>query len=175
MRSLLLATVLILFNQACTKSPSAPQSSPCEAHFSPRGGCTDAVVAAIDSAKISILIQTAQVPAERIGEALLRALSRGVKVEAILDKSPRVAGYSVADFFSTSGVNTFIDSTHESANNKTMVLDDQILVTGSFDFSKAAEEHRADNLLIVRDPNIAKQYVSNWNAHLEHSEKYGKP
>jgi phosphatidylserine/phosphatidylglycerophosphate/cardiolipin synthase-like enzyme len=53
-----------------------------------------------------------------------------------------------------------------------MVIDDQTIITGSFNFTTAAEEHNAENLLVIRSPELATKYTANWKAHLEHSEKY---
>ncbi len=54
-----------------------------------------------------------------------------------------------------------IDAKHAIAHNKVMVIDGQTVVTGSFNFTKAAQERNAENLLIVRDAGLAKQYADN--------------
>ena len=53
-----------------------------------------------------------------------------------------------------------------------MVIDGETVLTGSFNFTKAAEEKNAENLLVIRDRTIADKYTSNWDKHAEHSEKY---
>jgi phosphatidylserine/phosphatidylglycerophosphate/cardiolipin synthase-like enzyme len=53
-----------------------------------------------------------------------------------------------------------------------MVIDGETGVTGSFNFTKAAEEKNAENLLLIRDKAIAAKYISNWATHADHSEKY---
>ena len=53
-----------------------------------------------------------------------------------------------------------------------MVIDGQTVITGSFNFTKAAEENNAENLLVIRDKALADKYTANWNAHAEHSEPY---
>jgi len=42
-----------------------------------------------------------------------------------------------------------------------------------FNFTKAAENSNAENLLIIEDASLAKQYAGNWEKHLKHSEAYG--
>jgi phosphatidylserine/phosphatidylglycerophosphate/cardiolipin synthase-like enzyme len=49
---------------------------------------------------------------------------------------------------------------------------DATVITGSFNFTKAAEENNAENLLIIRNKVIAEKYTSNWDKHVEHSELY---
>jgi phosphatidylserine/phosphatidylglycerophosphate/cardiolipin synthase-like enzyme len=65
-----------------------------------------------------------------------------------------------------------IDDRHAIAHNKVMIIDREIVITGSFNFTKAAEEKNAENLLIIRNKDLAKVYTENWFEHKEHSEKY---
>jgi phosphatidylserine/phosphatidylglycerophosphate/cardiolipin synthase-like enzyme len=80
--------------------------------------------------------------------------------------------YSSADFVAHAGISTFIDSAHPIAHNKIMVIDGHIVITGSFNFTKAAEEHNAENLLVIDDSALAGQYVQNWQEHRQHSAPY---
>jgi phosphatidylserine/phosphatidylglycerophosphate/cardiolipin synthase-like enzyme len=47
-------------------------------------------------------------------------------------------------------------------------------VIGSFNFTKAAEEKNAENLLLINDPTLAKKYLDNWHSHEQHSEPYAR-
>ena len=53
-----------------------------------------------------------------------------------------------------------------------MIIDKETLITGSFNFTKAAEEKNAENLLVIKSKELAKEYLDNWHKHKEHSEKY---
>ena len=97
---------------------------------------------------------------------------RGVKVEANLDKSQRSEKYTSATFFANSRIPTFIDARHAIAHNKVMIIDKETVITGSFDFTKAAEEKNAENLLIIESRELAGIYIGNWEKHREHSEVY---
>jgi phosphatidylserine/phosphatidylglycerophosphate/cardiolipin synthase-like enzyme len=107
-----------------------------------------------------------------IAKALLNAHKRGVKVEVILDKSQRSQKYSSADFLANSGILTRIDAAHAIAHNKVMIIDSEIIITGSFNFSRAADEKNAENLLIIRDKALGEKYIENWREHAGHSEVY---
>ncbi len=50
---------------------------------------------------------------------------------------------------------------------------DAIVVTGSFNFTKAAEQQNAENLLVIRSQELATQYARNWESHAVHAELYG--
>jgi phosphatidylserine/phosphatidylglycerophosphate/cardiolipin synthase-like enzyme len=141
-------------------------------YFSPKGGCTEAVVEALDHAKSTILVQAYSFTSVPIAGALVQAHRRGVKIEVVLDKSQRTEKYSAATFIRNNGIPCLIDDKHAIAHNKVMVIDGQTVITGSFNFTKAAEQANAENLLVVRDTELAAKFTQNWKVHREHSEPY---
>jgi phosphatidylserine/phosphatidylglycerophosphate/cardiolipin synthase-like enzyme len=144
---------------------------PAQVFFSPRGGAQAGLVAAIGQARESILVQAYSFTSAPVAEALKAAHDRGVEVRAILDKSQRTERYSGMTFLVHAGIPTWIDSAHAIAHNKVMVIDGHIVVTGSFNFTRAAEEKNAENLLILDSPELAALYTKNWQAHLQHSDR----
>jgi len=154
----------------CTPPDSIPQGV--RVYFSPNGGATDAVVGALDHATNAVLVQAYSFTSAPIARALVDAHRRNVDVRVILDKSQRTEKYSEADFLSHNGIPTWIDAEHAIAHNKIMIIDGYLALTGSFNFTKAAEEHNAENLLLINDPALARQYEANWQLHQRHSEAY---
>ncbi len=144
----------------------------CRVYFSPDDECTDTIVKEINSAQSEILLQAYAFTSEEIAAALVRAHKKGVHVEIILDKSNRSAKYTAGDVTAGMGIPTYIDSRHAIANNKIMVIDGIIVVTGSFNFTKAAEEKNAENILIIRNKDLAGVYLGNWQRHKAHAEKF---
>jgi phosphatidylserine/phosphatidylglycerophosphate/cardiolipin synthase-like enzyme len=140
--------------------------------FTPGGNCTDAIVKALSEAKRTILVQAYSFTSAPIAKALLDAHTRGVQVQVILDKSQRTEKYSSADFLANQGVPVVIDANHAISHNKVIVIDGEIVLTGSFNFTKAAQTQNAENLLIIRDPALAAQYTQNWETHRQHSQPY---
>jgi len=65
-----------------------------------------------------------------------------------------------------------IDAQHAIAHNKVIVIDENIVITGSFNFTKAAESNNAENILVIRDPTLAEKYLKNWKTHAAHSDIY---
>jgi phosphatidylserine/phosphatidylglycerophosphate/cardiolipin synthase-like enzyme len=126
----------------------------------------------LNAAKESVYVQAYSFTSAPIAKAIVDAHRRGVKVAVILDKSQRTEKYSSADFVQHAGIPTSIDAKHAIAHNKIMILDGSVVVTGSFSFTKAAEEKNAENLLVIRDKALAEKYLANWKAHAEHSEPY---
>jgi phosphatidylserine/phosphatidylglycerophosphate/cardiolipin synthase-like enzyme len=90
----------------------------------------------------------------------------------LLDKSNQSKRYSAADFLARAGIPVRIDAAHVIAHNKVMVIDGSKVITGSFNFTRAAEEKNAENVLIVHDLTLAVRYAENWQVHAAHSEPY---
>ena len=169
--------VLLLFVlrvPGCQAQQEVSQTSlpPIQVYFSPKGGCTEAVVKELDAAKETVFVQAYSFTSTPIAKALLAAHKRGVKVEVILDKSQKTEKYSDADFLVNVGIPVQIDAKHAIAHNKVMVIDGATVITGSFNFTKAAEEHNAENLLVIRSPELAAKYAANWKVHADHSDPY---
>ena len=141
-------------------------------YFSPHGNCTRSIVREIGNARSEILVQAYSFTSAPIAKALVDVHKRGVKVKVILDKSQRKEKYTSATFLSNMGIPTCIDDKHAIAHNKIIILDGKTVITGSFNFTKAAEEKNAENLLIIKSADLAKLYINNWKEHREHSEAY---
>jgi hypothetical protein len=126
-----------------------------------------------DAAKKTVLVQAYSFTSAPIARALVDAKHRGVDVQVILDKSQRGERYTSATFLANEGVPTYIDGKHKIAHNKVMVIDGETVITGSFNFTKSAEEGNAENLLVINNaPKLSLRYAQNWKDHLGHSEPY---
>lgn len=140
-------------------------------HFSPKGSCTEAVVAQIKSARHEILVQAYSFSSKPIAQALVDAKARGVHVEIILDRSNEQEAYSDLAFFQEQGLVPALDAHHAIAHNKVMILDKGTLITGSFNFTHQAEMDNAENLLVLKGhPELVRLYRENFLAHKAHSQ-----
>lgn len=138
--------------------------------FSPRGGCTEAIVSEIRQARHTILVQAYSFTSAPIAQALIEAKRRGVNVELVVDKSQVNAKGEQVRVCQESGILTRIDSQHSIAHNKVMVIDGETVITGSFNFSRAAEEQNAENLVILKGhPDLVGAYQENFRLHRDHS------
>ncbi len=147
-------------------------SIPTQVYFSPNGGCTEAIVKILKDAKTTILVQAYSFTSEPIAQALIDAYKRGVAVEIIADKSQESAKYSMISLLYKENIPVFIDRKHVIAHNKVMIIDSEVVITGSFNFTTAAEYKNAENLLIIQSKDLAKEYIKNYNLHRAHSVRY---
>lgn len=145
-----------------------PVSGDVSVYFSPKGGCSNAVVSVLSEAKDSVLVQAYSFTSEPISQALIACKNRGVKVRVIVDRDQYGGKGAVAGPLSDAGIEVLIDAKHPIAHNKVMIIDGSVVVTGSYNFTKQAESN-AENLLVIRDPSLAQKYLENWELHHSHS------
>ena len=155
--------ILVLFVTVSTML----RSTEVDVYFSPNGGATAAVVREINDAKREILIQAYSFTSVPIASALVAAYKRGLKIEAILDKTNLKETYSSLTFLEHAGIPVYIDAQVKIAHSKIMIIDDSEVITGSFNFTKAAENHNTENLLIIKsDSVLVAKYLANYRWRL---------
>jgi len=146
-----------------------PHDTQAEVYFSPHGGCTEAIVRHLGKAERTIYVMAYSFTSPTITQALIDAKARGVDVEVILDKSQSRGQGAAGALLRDAGVKVYIDSAHAIAHNKVMLIDGHTLITGSFNFTKAAENSNAENLVVLESPEAVGLYMENYRAHLGHS------
>jgi phosphatidylserine/phosphatidylglycerophosphate/cardiolipin synthase-like enzyme len=144
--------------------------------YSPKGGCTEAVVHEMHRARHEILVQAYSFTSKPIAQALVDAKGRGVHVEILLDRANETETYSELGELLGQGIKPLIDAEHAIAHNKVMIIDGRTIVTGSFNFTNQAEHENAENLLIIKHHReLAKAYRNNFLEHKGHCQVASKP
>jgi phosphatidylserine/phosphatidylglycerophosphate/cardiolipin synthase-like enzyme len=138
--------------------------------FTPGMDCTQLIVKTLQEAKDSIFLQAYSFTSAPIAKAVVEAKQRGVAVFVILDKSQSPKNkYSSAKYLLDNNIETYIDYKPAIAHNKIIIVDGAIVLTGSFNFTRAAQLHNAENFIIIRDKELAKLYLANWHDRCERS------
>lgn len=157
--------ILLLFSFCATNSLAFNKSNRCptiQVCFTPGQNCTAEINDVIDEAKKSIFVQAYSFTSAPIAAHLVAAKKRGVTVNVILDKSQKTQRYSASHFLIHQHIPCWIDYKPAIAHNKIMIIDEKEVITGSFNFTKAAQNKNAENLLIIKDPTLAHLYLKNW-------------
>jgi phospholipase D len=165
-RLLALSLLLALPNLAhAAEGPAAAQVSVC---FVPGPeSCGEMIAGALDEARSSIRLQAYMLTSPVILHALAAAKRRGVAVEAILDKSQDPeeragARYGGATYLMNAGVPVTIDDAPAIAHNKVIIVDERLVITGSFNFTRAADTRNAENVVLIDGTDVARQFLANW-------------
>lgn len=142
-----------------------------KAHFSPKGGCQEAILQELKAARREILVQAYSFTAEPLALAMVEAKKQGVTVEIVLDKSNELERYSDLKILMDNAMDVKIDHEHAIAHNKIIIIDKRVLITGSFNFTNQAEHENAENLMIIKGhPELVTWYRENFFKHREHSK-----
>lgn len=168
-RSLRVAICIGAFAVTQVWPVAAAELSAC---FTPNDDCQTEIVTRISRAQREIRVQAYSFTSAPIAKALIDAHKRGVDVQVILDRSRKTERYSEAAFLNNNGIPVFIDQCCAIAHNKLMVIDRTLVITGSFNFTRAAQERNAENVLFVEDTELAQRYLNNWIRHASTSKPY---
>lgn len=143
--------------------------------FTPGDDAGALVVAAVAEAKSQVLVQAYSFTHKAIADALVAAKRRGIDVRVIADRQQAAdIPTSLVGRLAEQGVPVWLDGQHAAAHDKVMVIDaghpDAAVITGSFNFTHAAQYRNAENLLILRgNPLLAEAYAADWRRHRTHS------
>ncbi len=154
-----LGIFLIYYLEAKGGSDKAPDIS---ASFSPGGGISKLIIKEIDGAKSSIDIAMYSFTRSDIAHALVNARKRGITVRIIMDDGRAKTENSKSRFFLN---NNFDQKLVEpTMHNKFAIIDDKLLITGSYNWTNSAESRNFENILFIRNsPNLIKQYKEQFN------------
>ena len=134
-----------------------------EVFFPPKTRCLPRVIKLIDGAKKSVYLQCYSFTSKPIAIALLKAKRRGVDVQIVTDKSQIKTNGSLVTRLHQKKIPVFVDHLVAIAHNKTMIIDGRIVLTGSYNWTNAAEKRNAENLVIFYDhTGLVKDYTQNW-------------
>lgn len=142
--------------------------------FTPYQNCTDKIIGEINQAEHSILVQAYSFTSKSIAEALVEAKKKGVSVKVILDKTQRTQKYSLIHFIVDNGIPVWIDMDTGIAHSKIMIIDQDKVITGSFNFTDSAQKRNRENVVFISNPELAQVYTENWEFRKRVSPLYGK-
>lgn len=95
---------------------------------------------------------------EELAEMLIQAKRRGVEIRIYLDDSMKGGKHSQASNFVNAGIPVKFDNHKGLMHNKFVVIDDKVVITGSYNWTKRAENENDENVIILHDEYIAKLY-----------------
>ena len=156
-------TVTLAQPSAAVVASGSPQIT---ALFSPQDNIEQAIVAAIGRANKQILVQAYLLTDNKISDALIAAHKRGVAVQVMLDAERSKTKASDGQRMSDAGIEVRLETAYENAHNKVMILDGALLISGSYNFTYAAQFKNAENIMLIKNaPQLIAQYTQNWRNH----------
>ncbi len=130
-----------------------------EVYFSPDDGALAHILENVAAAQEQICFLAFSFTSQDLGDLLLAKAEAGLLVQGLFDEgqahSNRTSQYPR---LRAAGLNVRLDGNPDLMHHKVIVLDGKTVITGSYNFSRSAEERNDETLLILHHPDIAAAY-----------------
>ncbi len=132
-----------------------------EVYFSPDDGVAAHIVELIQSAQHSIYFLAFSFTSDDIAEAILERAAAGVDVAGVFEKS-QVASNTGDEYDAllNAGLDVRLDGNSRNMHSKVFIIDRQIVITGSYNFSANAEKSNDENIVVIYNADIAALYTA---------------
>ncbi len=141
-------------------------------YFSPDDGVLAALVPVLDGAQDSIYFLAYSFTSNQLGDIVRQKAAAGLTVAGVMeDEQVRSNQGTEYDPFRQANLDVRIDGIDGLMHHKVFVVDEQIVVLGSYNFSQSAEERNDENIIIIYDPVIAEQFVLEFQRVYEQAQR----
>ena len=151
--------IVLIFVSGCGNLRS---DSKVDVYFCPEDNCKEHVLNVLENANNSILFMTYSFTDNDIGNVLVKKYKQGLKVKGIFEKS-QDSKYSEYYKLKDNRIDVRFDKNKYYMHNKIFIIDEEIVITGSYNPTRNGDENNNENLVIIYDKNIAKKYVDEFN------------
>jgi mitochondrial cardiolipin hydrolase len=128
------------------------------AYFSPGDGCLNAILSGIQSVRSSLKICVFTISDDRITQAIRQAHRRGIQVRILTDNEKLFDRGSDIRELAAAGIPVRIDETPNHMHHKFALLDNQTLLTGSYNWTRSAARYNHENLIVTDQKNLVHDF-----------------
>jgi len=143
------------------------------AQFSRSDRIPASLVAAIDRTEKTLLLAIYDLKLSEVADALLRAKTRGVEVRLVYDEGHTKAAAPGAGSGPSPEYQALVDAgvpirvlkgggSFGIMHHKYAVFDGELLMTGSFNWTRAADDKNFENAVFKMDPALIAGFTKNW-------------
>jgi cardiolipin hydrolase len=134
-----------------------------QAFFSPGTSCRDAIIHQLHVAVSSLKICVFTISDDVIAEAIIKAKRRGVNVLILTDNDKLFDLGSDIHRLAGEGIEIKVDNTSNHMHHKFMLVDDKILVNGSYNWTRSAAKYNQENLIVTADPELIRLFLKEFD------------
>ena len=129
-------------------------------YFSPKNDTISPLLKEVQSAKKSIYFMAFSFTHDVLGDAMRDCFESGVDVQGVFEARQVDDRYSEHNAMKDAGLPVVLDENPGTMHHKVIIIDEEIVITGSYNFSKNAETRNNENLLIIKENReIAEAYL----------------
>jgi cardiolipin hydrolase len=140
--------------------------------FSPGEKCRNAIVQQLNNAQKHLKICVFTISDDSISESILRAHKRGVGIKVITDNDKSFDLGSDIQRLAKAGIAVKMDDTTDHMHHKFMVVDDNAVLTGSYNWTRSAAQYNHENILLTKDDNVVKSFLTEFEKLWEDMSAY---
>ena len=141
-----------------------PKPVICECYFFPNPSNEQRVVNMFRTCKKTLDLAIFTFTRDSIAQAILEAQQRGVKIRCIGDDGNSKVKGSDVRLLASVGIPCKTDNNLRfHMHNKMAIIDNSVVITGSFNWTSQAVNKNQDNILFIEDKDIASQYTDYYN------------
>ena len=130
-----------------------------EIYFSPDDDFRTRLISAIDHATSSIELMVFAFTDRSIADALIRAYKRGVVIQCVLDESFTTHDtHAQYDYLRGAGIDVTLDHNPYKLHNKVLLIDQNIVITGSYNLTNSANIINDENSLLIHSASLYDTY-----------------
>lgn len=143
-----------------------------ETYFSPDDGVLTALYNLLADAQESIYFLAFSFTSNELGEIIREQAEAGLDIKGVMDEE-QIASNTGTEFdpFRQAGLDVLIDGNEGQMHHKVFIVDEKIVVLGSYNFSRAAEERNDENVLIIYNEKIAEFFVQEFERVYDHAHE----
>lgn len=128
-------------------------------YFSPEDNFQAKLIQLINNSKKSVYFMIFAFTQRDVADALVDAKNRGVEVVGVFDEGfNNQNSYSLYSYLKNKGVDVKLDGNSFKLHDKVMMIDDEIVVTGSYNFTNSANSKNAENSIVIKNKKIYNRY-----------------
>jgi phosphatidylserine/phosphatidylglycerophosphate/cardiolipin synthase-like enzyme len=134
-----------------------------EPHFSPEEEIAPIIVKLIDGSQHTLDIAAFAFTHPDIAAAIIRAHQRGVQVRMVMDLTNEKEKNSLAPELIKAGIPLRVRHKRGFQHSKYLIIDQSIVVTGSFNFTNSADERNSENVVVIREePKVEAAFAADY-------------
>ena len=139
------------------------EGTPVQILFAAEDKVIDHLIPLVEGAQKDIRFMAFSFTHEKLGQAVLARAKAGVDVKGIFETRGSETQYSELPPFYCAGLSVRQDGNPDTFHHKVFIIDDQIVVTGSLNFSQNADESNDENTVVLTNRDIAALYLQEFD------------
>ncbi|MBI4453105.1 hypothetical protein HY636_00510 [Candidatus Woesearchaeota archaeon] len=144
------------------KITSAEDNLSIENYFCPEDNCEKHVLDALNQANKSIRFMLFSFTSDAIGDLLIEKQRQGIEISGVVEKKQNTNQYSEYFKLTDAGIDITYDSNPYNLHHKVFIIDDEVVITGSYNPTGAGDNKNDENIIILHNKQIAEKFIEEY-------------